>query len=104
MEIENNRITTLVTGSNGQGTAVNKPQGKDAPAAQDATSGKDKVSLSDTAAQLRNLQDQLASQPVVDRQRVAAVRNAIDNGTFAVDSLRIADKLISLEQALNDVR
>ena len=44
------------------------------------------------------------TQPVVDSQRVAAVRSAAENGTFAVNPQRIADKLISLEQALTGAR
>jgi anti-sigma28 factor (negative regulator of flagellin synthesis) len=35
---------------------------------------------------------------------VAAVRSAVENGTFAVNPERIADKLISLEQALTGAR
>jgi flagellar biosynthesis anti-sigma factor FlgM len=40
----------------------------------------------------------------VDSQRVEAVRSAVENGTFSVDAVRIAEKLISLEQALTDAR
>ena len=56
------------------------------------------------ARQLQDLATQLASEPVVDSQRVEAVRSAIENGTFTVNPDRIADKMMSLEQALTDAR
>ena len=108
MEIENNRIASLVTQTSGQGTPVEKSgQGNtNASSGESATTnaGADRVSLTGEARQLQQLENQLASQPVVDSQRVEAVRNAVENGSFTVNPERIADKLISLEQALTDAR
>ncbi len=107
MEIENDRIASLATHVSGQGAAVDNAQNNDGKAdSQPArTAGSsDRVSLTGQARQLRELETQLASQPVVDSQRVAAIRSAIENGTFAVNPQRIAEKMISLEQALTDAR
>jgi negative regulator of flagellin synthesis FlgM len=64
----------------------------------------DRVSLTGEARQLQQLESQIANEPVVDSQRVEAVRSAVENGTFTVNPDRIADKLIGLEQALTDAR
>jgi negative regulator of flagellin synthesis FlgM len=108
MEIENNRIASLATHVSGQGAPVeNQHTGHGKAASQPAggaTGTSDRVSLTGQARQLRELETQLSSQPVVDSQRVTAVRSAVENGTFAVNPQRIAEKLISLEQALTDAR
>lgn len=107
MEIENSRIASLVTPNSGQGAPV-EHQGKSTnpPATEsgNSNSSSDRISLTGEARQLRELEASLASQPVVDNQRVAAVRSAIDDGTFKIDPQRIADKLMSLEEALTDAR
>ena len=108
MEIENNRIASLVTPTSGQGAPVenqghehrNPPSGE----SETATGSSDRVSLTGEARQLREIETRLASAPVVDSQRVEAVRSAIDAGTFTVNPERIAEKMMSLEQALTDAR
>ncbi len=105
MEIENNRVASLVTPSSGQSGSVEQQDGKDKSSADSATtSGSDKVSLTGDASRLQELERELQSRPVVDGQRVDAVRTAIENGTFEVNPERIAEKMMSLEQALTDTR
>ena len=108
MEIENNRIASLVTPASGQGAPVEN-QGKGNTNSSSAESGNtsgspDRVSLTGEARRLQELETRLASKPVVDSQRVAAVRSAVEDGTFTVNPERIADKMMSLEQALTDTR
>lgn len=108
MEIDNNRIASLATHTSGQGAPVeNQRNGNGKEACDSCGTGgnsSDRVSLTGEARQLKELETELASRPVVDSQRVEAVRSAVENGTFTVDSVRIAEKLISLEQALTDAR
>ena len=108
MEIENNRIASLVTPASGQGAPVEN-QGKENTNSSSAESGNtssssDRVSLTGEARQLQELETRLASAPVVDSQRVEAVRSAVENGTFTINPERIAEKLMSLEEALTDAR
>jgi len=108
MEIENNRIASLVTQTSGQGAPVEK-QGHghtNSPSGDSAATpgGSDRISLTGEARQLQELETQLASQPVVDSQRVEAVRSAVENGTFTINPERIAEKMMSLEEALLDAR
>lgn len=108
MEIDNNRIASLATPTSGQGAPVENQRNGSNGAAPEATgksgSSSDRISLTGEALRLRELETQLASQPAVDSQRVEAVRSAVENGTFTVNPERIAEKLISLEQALTDTR
>ena len=105
MEIENNRIVPPAGGSGGQGAPVenqNRDSGGGTPTAPGP--GSDRVSLTDTARQLQALENRVAGEPVVDNQRVQAVRQSINDGSFQVDAERVAEKLIGIEQALTDAR
>lgn len=105
MEIENNRIATLVTHNCGQPAPVdNRSSGSEKAASEQSGSTSDRISLTGDAQKLKGLESELASQPVVDTQRVNAVRAAVEDGTFTVNPERIAEKMISLEQALTDAR
>ncbi len=64
----------------------------------------DQVSLTPTAQQLRHLEQQIANQPVVDTQKVSAVKEALANDSFEIYPMRIAEKLMGLERALGDMR
>ena len=57
----------------------------------------DTVQLTDSAARLQGVVQGLAAEPVVDTNRVAAVRQAISEGSYQVDSQRVAEKLIDFE-------
>ena len=58
----------------------------------------DKVSLTSTAAKLKALEQELASQPDVDMRKVADVQAAIANGKYNVDPESIADKMMNFEE------
>lgn len=79
----------------GRGTAA-------APAASPPPAGGDKVSLTDTAARLQELEALLANAPEVDPARVEELRAAIAEGRYSVDTVHVADKLIALERSLFD--
>lgn len=58
------------------------------------------VHITDTAAQLAALEQAVRDLPAVDEARVATLRSAIEQGTYAVAPDRIADHLMQLEQSL----
>ena len=62
----------------------------------------DSVVLTATAGQLQALEKKLETVPVVDQQRVDVLRKSIADGSFQMDSTRVAEKLIKLESALID--
>lgn len=73
--------------------------------AQDATEQPQKeVQITSTASLLSDLQRSLATQPAVDQNRVDSIRNALANGTYKVDSNKIASNLIDSERALSKLK
>lgn len=60
----------------------------------------DTVSLTDTATQLQSLQKTLADAPVVDNDRVSALKAAIAEGSYNVDPAELANNMINFEQQL----
>ena len=57
----------------------------------------DKVSLTATATQLQALQQEIAALPAVDQDKVAALRAAIEDGSYQVDSQKLARNMIEFE-------
>jgi negative regulator of flagellin synthesis FlgM len=54
----------------------------------------DKVSLSDALAQLEKT---LAEVPEVNSAKVEAIKNAIEDGSYSIDSQELARKMIDFE-------
>ena len=57
----------------------------------------DSVSVTEKAARLQEIEDQLAAMPVVDSKKVAEIKQAIADGSYEINPERIAAKLIALE-------
>ena len=59
-----------------------------------APKARGEVQLSPLAAQLKEIEASLDTSQAVDSARVAEVKRAIADGSFAVDSEKVADRLI----------
>tara|TARA_R110002124_G_scaffold73721_3_gene197718 strand:- start:406 stop:729 length:324 start_codon:yes stop_codon:yes gene_type:complete len=66
-------------------------------AAKETSTGRSSVSLSPQAQQFQAIEERLRDLPEVDSERVNQIKQAIADGSYQVDSTRIADKLLSLE-------
>lgn len=55
------------------------------------------VQLSEQAHSLKRLEDNIAKAPIVNEDRVAALKAAVADGSYRVDADRLADKILSSE-------
>ena len=62
-----------------------------------SSSDGDRVTLTNTASRLKNIENELSSASSIDSARVAKVQSAISNGDYNVDADRIADKMLDFE-------
>jgi negative regulator of flagellin synthesis FlgM len=89
-----------VKGSSGS-VVTGKPQGEaSAPNAAATAQTGDTVTLTNSARSLQKIEEAVAKAPVVNSSKVAAVKQAIDSGTYRVDAGRVADKLLQFERGL----
>ncbi len=86
-------------GSGAGGVAADKTQADAATPSAAAQAG-DQVTLTTSARSLQKLSDAIAHTPVVNTDKVSSIKQALSNGTYKVDTARVADKLIRFESGL----
>jgi len=91
-------VDGVQTASVGAGTAV--PRSKDAAGAESAAADSSDVQITGTARTLAALEQTLRDVPRLNEERVAALRTAIEQGTYAVRPEHVADQLLQLERIL----
>jgi len=87
------------TGSGTNGVVTDKSQGEGSASATTAQTG-DHVTLTDSARSLQKIEEAVAKTPVVNADKVAAVKQAISSGTYQIDAGRIAGKMLKYESGL----
>lgn len=78
------------------GTAASSSTAKPATDVTNPSSG-EAVHLSDEAQRLQSISDKVRDQPVVNSARVAELKQAVADGSYKVDSNRVASKLLNFE-------
>jgi negative regulator of flagellin synthesis FlgM len=68
---------------------------KNAQATQVDVKSAESVTLSPLSAQLKSLEEKVSASNVFDAEKVEAIKSAIANGQFKVDSEKVADGLIN---------
>ena len=89
-----------VKGSNSSGVVADKPQGEASGASASTSPTGDTVTLTDSARSLQKIEEAVAKAPVVNASKVAAVKHAVNSGTYQIDAGRVADKLLQFERGL----
>ena len=87
--------------SNQSSSIKSRNEAKQNDNSESASSAADRVTLTNTASRLKDLEQQLSSSSSVDSARVAEVQNAISNGDYNVDADSIADKMLAFEGFMN---
>ena len=92
-------INGPLNGANIQSSSRGKSGSDASPVAPSTNSAADQVDIS-SAQTLEKIRESLASEPVIDREKVEAVKQALQDGTYNINSENIAAKLIEFEQLL----
>ncbi len=97
----NNIKTTVQSGLNSTKIGENGSRdGDKSQSVQAVTARTDTVSLTNEATQLQSMQKTLEDTPIVNRERVDALRAAIAEGSYSVDAAELAQNIIDFETQL----
>ena len=77
--------------------ASSQGQSRAATADQSAAAG-DTVRITQSGMLLSKLEELVQRAPVVDAERVAALKDAIASGSYEIDDQRVADSLLRFER------
>jgi negative regulator of flagellin synthesis FlgM len=88
-------------GSSSNGVVTDKSQGETSAASAPAPQAGDTVTLTNSARSLQLIESAVANAPVVNTAKVAAVKQAINSGTYQVNAGQVADKILQFEHGLN---
>jgi negative regulator of flagellin synthesis FlgM len=99
-------VTTKITGYQnpavqvGADKSVSRAREGVATAAEGAGKSASPVRITDQARQLAALEQVVNTLPAVNGAKVAAIRSAIEDGSYQVAPERIADKLLRMDREL----
>ncbi len=85
----------------GKGSPVKRASTTATGPKSDQSSPSGETQITDSAKQLAALEQTIKDMPAVDEARVEQVRSSIQNGTYQIDSGKIADKLLGIEKGLH---
>src|ERR1700678_4208059 len=88
-------------GSNGNGVVADKSQGEASAANAPAPHAGDTVTLTNSARSMQMIESAVANAPVVTSAKVAAMKQAVNSGTYQVNAGQVADKMLQFERELN---
>ena len=80
-------------------TPATKP-GVSTDAAARPVEAADSLRLTGEATNLQAIERELTTAPAIDAQRVAAVRESLQNGTYKINPDAIASRMLDLDQQL----
>ena len=91
---------TPAQNSSGNAPVAEKTQPSTPAASAPAAPTADQVTLTDSARTLQKLSAAIANAPVVDSAKVATIKQAVQNGSYTVNTGRVADKLLQYDGEL----
>ncbi|MCW8347679.1 MULTISPECIES: flagellar biosynthesis anti-sigma factor FlgM [Vibrio] len=94
---------TLTTTSRAPARSETSTSSSSAPVSQ-SSAKQDAVTLSQGGKAIGQMHQQMASQPSFDTAKVAAIKEAIANGSYTVDPEKLADNMIKFEEELGGLK
>ncbi|MEE4280176.1 MAG: flagellar biosynthesis anti-sigma factor FlgM [Halieaceae bacterium] len=93
---------TEVDTATSRSSELRRPAGSPASNPPDAAPVRDEaVSITQTASDLLGLEAELRALPNIDQERVDAIRQSIEDGSFEIDVNDIANRLIESDRELS---
>jgi negative regulator of flagellin synthesis FlgM len=89
-----------IKGSANNSVVADKSQGDAAAASGAGAQTSDTVTLTNSARSLQKIEEAVAKTPAVNQAKVAAIKEAVNSGTYQIDAGRVADKLLQFERGL----
>ncbi len=89
-----------IKGSNSNGVVADRAQGEAQAAGAGTSRTGDTVTLTNSARSLQRIEEAIAKAPVVNASKVAAVKQAINSGTYQINAGQVAAKLLQFERGL----
>lgn len=96
----NNGINPANTGNARARAAAGGTGGREGGAGEADSRSREDVVLSPAAQSLARLEAQIQTATDVDGDKVAAIKQAIENGRFEINAERIADRLLQQDDLL----
>jgi negative regulator of flagellin synthesis FlgM len=78
--------------------ANSQGQGRAAATDKSSATASDTVSITQSGLLMSKLEELVQSTPVVDRERVAAIKDALASGTYEIDDRQVAERLLKFER------
>ncbi len=72
--------------------------GKQAGAAVNSEQSEDRSKITSVVQEIKKALESTTSEPIFDKERVAALKESISNGTYEIDAEKIAKKMLQFEQ------
>ncbi len=91
---------TLTTSTRSAARSDKSSSGTESAKPSSSPVAKDAVSLSSQGKAIGEMHNQMASQPAFDKAKVAAIKEAIANGSYSVDPEKLADNMMKFENEL----
>lgn len=98
--IDNIRSGQIMTTNKSRAPARNESNATNTTDSHKVSARQDAVSLSQQSKDVNKLQKDMAASPAYDTAKVAAIKEAIANGSYKVDPEKLADNMIKLESEL----
>ena len=89
-----------IKGTNSNGVVADKSQSSSSATAASTSQTGDHVTLTDSARSMQKIEEAVAKTPVVNAAKVDSIKQAVQNGTYQIDSGRVAGKMLQFERGL----